>query len=184
MVEKYDLTTDQIAEITDTQQVSITRNGKKIRLTILDGRWKHRVRFGPPVIKKSGTLISLIQTNGLVVPDDLDRAIAQRRLKVWDRKSKPRVGDYVIMPDGSYERFSYDWGKGIGIQTCNSGSFHLNSIGSASMSGGLNPIVPYEKIERTNKKKEGTFWIFHHGSSGAHKGVGIKAWCRVYRVKK
>jgi hypothetical protein len=117
--------------------------------------------------------------NRRIEPDEIDHEIATKRIEAYDNCDKPRVGDFVIMPDGKYERFSYAWNDGI--QTCHEGSFYLGN-GYASMSGSLNPCVPYEKLERTDKKKIGNFWFFHHDYHTSHNGIGVQIVCRVYRV--
>ena len=124
-------------------------------------------------------LIELYQLDYPHVPDERDRAIAIERLNRLDAELKPRVGDYLIMNDGSYERFSYDWGTGL--QTCISGSFYLG-YGYASMSGSLNGLIRNERIRITEERKPGNFWFFHHDFAFAHNGVGVRALCRVYRV--
>jgi len=128
---------------------------------------------------KESKLVKLYQKNYPISPGDRDKQIAITRLNEYDHDPTPRVGDYVIMPDGSYERFSYDWYDCI--QTCNEGSFYLGN-GYASMSGGLNAGIPYEKLEITLEQKEGNFWFFHNDYHTAHYGIGITALCRVYRV--
>jgi len=126
------------------------------------------------------SLFSLYQVDYPHVPDERDQAIAVERLNRLDAELKPRVGDFVIMPDGSYERFSYDWGTGL--QTCISGSFYLG-YGYVSMSGSLNGLIPNSKIAITDEKKPGDFWFFHHDCAEAHRAVGVRALCRVYRVR-
>lgn len=125
-----------------------------------------------------GSLLSVIQS-GHVEPDTQDVMIANRRIKLFDADKKPRVGDYVVMPTGKFERFAYAWRDGI--QTTPSGSFYLGE-GYGSMSGGLNSAIPNEKIKLTNHKKPGFFWIFHHDHHTAHNGVAVKVMCRVYKV--
>ena len=115
---------------------------------------------------------------GLPVPDARDQEIAEQRIKKWDECQGPRVGDYCIMPDGTYERFAYDWGDAL--QTCINGSFYLGD-GYASMSGGLNPSIPKSQIFPTGEIKKGWFWIFHHDYWTAHNGVNLRAGCRVFK---
>ena len=114
-----------------------------------------------------------------VDPDFKDQAIAELRIGEWNKDPDPRVGDYVIMPDGSYERFSYRWDEGL--QTSRGGSFYLGT-GYSSFSGGLNPSIPNEKIQRIPEIRVGVFWFFHHDYATAHNSVGVRAECRVYRV--
>lgn len=120
-----------------------------------------------------------------VQPDDYDKGMVDTFLKSWNSHfhnspDKPRVGDYVILSDGSYERAAYVWEDGV--QTCTGGSFHLAN-GYASMSGSLNSAIPPEKIVTTGETKEGTFWTFHHDYWTAHHAIGVKCACRVFKVK-
>lgn len=119
-----------------------------------------------------------------VEPDDYDKGMVDTFLKSWNSHFHnspdfPRVGDFIIMPDGSYERAAYVWEDGI--QTCISGSFALGN-GYATMSGSLNPSIPKDRIVNTGEKKEGTFWTFHRDMWHADNGIGIKCACRVFRV--
>lgn len=96
---------------------------------------------------------------------------------------KPLVGDFVIMPNGDTKRFAYAWDDGIQVTWKDDGSFYLCHNGSASMSGSLDPSIPYEQLEKTKEFREGQFWFFHHNISGAHRGVYFKIRCPVWRVK-
>lgn len=122
-------------------------------------------------------IIKLYQMHSETVPDERDVELATQYLKHWNAILKPRVGDYIIMPDGTYERFSYDWDTGL--QTSPGGSFHLGD-GYASFSGGLNPVIPNESILPTDLKMVGDFWMAHNGYLCASCGVGVTALCRVY----
>jgi len=120
-----------------------------------------------------------------IQPDQRDQEIANKRLEAFNRIPGMRVGDFCIMPDGAYERFSYDWGDAI--QTCTEGSFYLgldhsSGCGYASMSGGLNPCIEKTRIEEMPEVRDGTFWFFHHDIQGAHRSVQMKMPCRVFRV--
>jgi hypothetical protein len=128
---------------------------------------------------------TLYEVDYEVKPDEFDEGMAYVILNDWNSHFShspdlPRVGDYVIMPDGSYERAAYVWPEGI--QTCKSGSFHIG-IGGASMSGSLNPVIPNKKFKiLSEERKEGAFWFFHHGNQCASNAVGLKTGCRVFRV--
>ena len=113
-----------------------------------------------------------------VIADQRDEAIAIERKTAWDKRQGPRVGDFVIMPTGTVERFSYDWGEDI--QTCFEGSFHM-SKGFASMSGSLNPAIPKANITDTGEMKPGDFWFFHHDYAEAFHAVGLNMDCRVFK---
>lgn len=132
----------------------------------------------------SWTPTTLYQKDYPVVPDDYDKGMVDAYLERWNSHftndpSLPRVGDFVIMPDGSYERVAYIWPDGV--QTCNNGSFALGN-GYVSMSGSLNPGIKPDKLVVTSEKKEGTFWTFHHNYWTASNAIGIKTSCRVFKV--
>lgn len=131
--------------------------------------------------EKMGTFIRTFQINGETEPDDRDRKIATERFARWDDDPEPRVGDYVIMPDGTYARLAYIWPESI--QITNGGSFHIGSDGHVSMSGGLEPGFPKERFHLTDERNPGYFWFFHHGSVCASGGVGAEAFCRVYELR-
>lgn len=111
--------------------------------------------------------------------DEKDQQIVDRRLAQHDLIDGPRMGDYVLFPTGELERFSHDWGDDL--QTSPSGSFHLYEGGMSSLScGGLNPATPRDRLSLTDKTLPGTFWIFHHGQSGAHRAVYFRIPCRLF----
>lgn len=126
----------------------------------------------------------LYETNNGVIPDDYDKGMVDTYLKEWNSHfrhdpSFPRIGDYIIMPDGSYQRASHVWPDGA--QTSEGGSYYLG-CGFVGMSGGLNPTIPFSQIKPTGETKTGTFWTFHHDDMRADNGIGIKAVCRVFKV--
>lgn len=104
--------------------------------------------------------------------------LLSNRTAMWDEEDGPRVGDYVIFPDGHQERFSHDWGDGL--QTSPGGSWYLGD-GYASFSGALNPAIPKARLEDTGYKRLGWFWFFKNDYARAHNGVNVQAICRVYR---
>jgi hypothetical protein len=126
----------------------------------------------------------LYKVNHLVDPDEYDRGIMSVLLDIWDSSfthspDLPRVGDYVITPEGKTQRAAYIWPDQI--QTCDTGSFHLGIYG-ASMSGGLDPGYKKDKFVNTGETKEGNFWFFHHNYPGADRSVGMSCACRVFKV--
>jgi hypothetical protein len=110
--------------------------------------------------------------------DDKDREIVQRRLTMWNEITRPRVGDWLVYPDGTGKRFSHDWGDGLQVSA--GGSFYLGDGGWVSFSGSLDPTIPNAKIKPTDRMLEGTVWIFHHNDVRAHNGVVTDIPCRVY----
>lgn len=103
----------------------------------------------------------------------LDEKVAARRQRLG-----PLVGDYVRMPNGELERFSYDWGRDI--QTSKGGSFFLHGCGTAEFSGGLNPAISKSLIKPTGETKPARFWFFHHNVVQAHNGVHFEVDVPVY----
>ena len=116
---------------------------------------------------------------GVPLPDDRDLKIAQERVNSFDAIIGPRVGDFVILPDGKYQRFSHEWPDQI--QTCDEGSFYLGN-GYVSMSGGLDPGYKKEQIGPTDEIKPGHFWFFHHDLACGSNSVGLIMDVRVFRV--
>lgn len=118
--------------------------------------------------------------------DQRNQDLAARYVATWNERAGPRVGDWLVTPRGAV-RFSHDWGDGIqttcfgrepGVVT---GSFCIHG-GHADFSGSLDPAVPKADIVATDETRPGAFWFFHHGLSGAHRGIHITAPCRVFTL--
>lgn len=119
--------------------------------------------------------------------DEQDMKIYQARIDSYNKKSGPRVGDYIIMEDGHYHRFSHDWGDSLQTTDGEYGSsFYLDVNGYVSFSGGLKPSIKKKYIFRNidPDTKEGTFWFFHHDWHTASNGVYFSAPVRVYKYDK
>jgi hypothetical protein len=113
--------------------------------------------------------------------DDRDFDIMVEREVAWNEIKGPRVGDFVILPDGTERRFSHHWGESI--QTSGGGSFYLGK-GYVSFSGELHPAIPIDRFERDRgEHRMGSFWFFHHDFHGANRGVERQLLCRVFRVR-
>lgn len=123
--------------------------------------------------------------------DARDAEILAERIKAWDQRPGPRVGDFVRKVDGSLHRFTHHWGDGLqitwsenarkGADTYHCGSFYLGH-GYVEFSGGLDPAIPVDKLVRTDEVRLGRFWFFHHNWTRAHNGVHCDAPCRVWQV--
>jgi hypothetical protein len=113
-------------------------------------------------------------------PED-DYAIVVARMAEVDKILGPRIGDFVIMLDGSLHRLTYDWVDYIQTAPAGSGSYYLSNLG-ASYSGALCDPLPAPRIEPTDGKMEGDVWIFSHDHARAYNGVHIRVDFRVYKV--
>ena len=117
--------------------------------------------------------------------DERNTAILERRSAMYDRRSGPRVGDYVIMPGGQRERFTYDWHDGT-MQTGNGGSWYIGELADGhayvSFSGALNPSIAVSQLHDTGETAPGSFWFFDRDIWGAGRGVDVKIPCRVYAL--
>lgn len=111
--------------------------------------------------------------------DERDADILHERTKRRETRTGPRIGDFIRMLDGRLMRFSHDWGDDI--QISEGGSFYLSEGGGLSFSGGLEPPILKSTIVDTGEQRDGWVWFFHHGVSGAHRGVRCALPCRVYR---
>lgn len=114
--------------------------------------------------------------------DTLDLTLLNQCIAKRNTKEGPQVGDWVRLPDKTYERFAHDWGSDI--QTCYNGSFYLSLTGNASMSGTLNGAIPLADIKPTQETRPARFWFFHHGITGADRGVNFIIDVPVFELTK
>ena len=114
--------------------------------------------------------------------DARDEELVLARVKLRDAIPGPRVGDFVRMPDGRIERFTYDWGTDIQTtsQGFGEGSHYLTREGVASYSGALDEALPKGCLEEQLDCLMGNFWIFHRDISAAHNGVTFSIPCRLF----
>lgn len=103
-------------------------------------------------------------------------------MAAWELREGPRVGDYCF-EGRKCTRFTHAWDDGLQTGGGN-GSFWIGNHGLVSYSGGLDPVVPYDKLEDTCTRRWGEFWFFKDGWSGAHRGISCLMPVRVYRVKE
>jgi len=113
--------------------------------------------------------------------DPLNLRILEERMQAYNTIIGPRVGDFVILPDGKYDRFTYVWPDGIQTGGAN-GSFYLGQS-FMSYSGGLDPAMNFSDIRQVNgESRMGSVWFFHHNHYCAHNAVEYKVPFRVFLI--
>ena len=112
--------------------------------------------------------------------DHIDARILAMRIIAWNKHRKPRVGDFCLMVNGDYRRFAYNHRNALQTTTDN-GQFYFGN-GYVEYSGAMDPSIPIERLIRTEEKREGRFWFFHHDSFRAYNEVHVKVRCRVWKV--
>lgn len=113
------------------------------------------------------------------LPENLK--ILKRRVRQLNKIKTPRVGDFIIMNDGSVRRFAHNWDNGL-QPSASFGSFYLGN-GYISYSGALDPTIPNEDIIETRKKRAGLVWFFSRNRQGADRGIHYKIKFRVYKQR-
>jgi hypothetical protein len=109
--------------------------------------------------------------------DPQDTEILKYRESKLNETELPMVGDFIKYSDGKFARIAHIWKNNDGsvedIQPTMwgiMGSFYL-SEGYVSFSGGLKPSIKLEKFSKSNEKKSGEFWFFHHDYITRDNGV-------------
>ena len=114
--------------------------------------------------------------------DERNTAILAETRAAWEaRTGRPRVGDFVILPNGIVRRCSAAWDDGM--QTSDGGSYYIGRSGLASMSGALYGVQLWEYFKDTGETRPGKFWFFSHNLPSAGRGVDVLIPCRVYRLE-
>jgi hypothetical protein len=111
-----------------------------------------------------------------------DQRLISDRRESFDDIDGPRVGDFLKTADGTYHRFTHDWGDSIQTTSASypaHGSFYLGE-GYVSYSGGLDPAIDKKILRRILETREGRFWFFSGDSPRAHNGIYFNIPCRVY----
>lgn len=136
--------------------------------------WQHFIEIG---------LISFPENNSHL--DETDKKIFDQTADAWAAlpNEKPRVGDFLIMRDGSYKRFCYVRRTTAQTTTALEENYYAGRCGSVSYSGGMEPGVECDALRRETPTKNGQFWFFHHGQSGPGRKVNFMMPCRVWRVR-
>jgi hypothetical protein len=124
--------------------------------------------------------------------DEQDQAILDRRVKLYNQKEGPRVGDFVMLKgEDKPRRFICEAGtehlqvtdKGAG------GSFYLGehdwtedkaSVGYIRGSGACGPGILKTKLLNSGQTRTGRVWFFSHDISEKDNGVDVDILFRVF----
>lgn len=93
---------------------------------------------------------------------------------------KPLVGDYCILLNGEVRRIGAVYHDRV--QLAHGGCFHLHDVGTMSHSGGRADVFAKELLLDAGYTRSASCWLFHHGRSGAGRGVDAIVPCRVWEV--
>lgn len=117
--------------------------------------------------------------------DSLDATILATRLAAWNVRRGPRIGDKIIMSDGSVRRLAHDSGSDMQTTSCTQPgdqSFYLGH-GYCSFSGSFGDLFAKDQLHDTGRTEDGFVWFFHHDQVKPFNAVQAKIPCRVYKLK-
>lgn len=118
---------------------------------------------------------------------DRNAQILARKVALYNERPGPRAGDFLKKADGTYTRFTYNWGEDSNCMQAggseNSHGYYL-SEGYCTYSGGLNPGVKLTDLLSTEETKKGVIWFFSNDYVTAHNGVHFEIDCRVFVLKE
>ncbi len=117
------------------------------------------------------------------LPDEHDRDLLTQRSDRRNQRPGMRVGDWLVLLDGTIRRIAYIWTEAKLVQPTDhedTGSFYLG-LGYLSMSGGLDSGLPMDDFTSTGMHRKGSCWLFHHNIREAHNGVDMELLCRLFQ---
>lgn len=133
----------------------------------------------PPAASASNDVQSAGRSPRALDPRNIEIVTARLAARRGSDKGKPRVGDLIRYATGETRRVSYVWDDGV---QPGDGSYHLTRSGHCSMSGGLDPNVPFAALTDTGLFEHAAVWIFDLDWSGAGRGVDFRIPFRVWAV--
>lgn len=94
----------------------------------------------------------------------------------------PVVGEFIQIGD-KITRTTSSWNEGIQVGgSANSGGYHMYSNAACSYSGGLDPAIPYDKLELVKGKFiEGKCWYFDRECTAANNAFYFWMPFRVFK---
>ena len=112
--------------------------------------------------------------------DATDTEILAERMEKFDEGEGPRIGDFVLFPDGTYLRLAIHlYGS---LYQVNRGDSYYLGKGHVDGSGAMfTPPISLGDLEATEETRLGWVWFFSHDQRRAHNGVEARATFRVYR---
>jgi hypothetical protein len=115
--------------------------------------------------------------------DPLDQTILAARTEAWQSRQGARVGDKIIMTDGSMRRFAHDYGSELqttSARQANDQRYYLGH-GYCAFSGTLGDLISKSDIADTGLTEPAAVWFFHHDQARAFNAVHAAIPCRVFR---
>ena len=106
--------------------------------------------------------------------------LINKRIEQFSKVDGPRVGDYIILKDGTYGRFTSEWDDKIQIGGEVNGSYYFG-YGYLSHSGGCGRAINQTNMELTSEIYIGTVWFSCDDISGADRRVYANIEHRVFR---
>lgn len=105
--------------------------------------------------------------------DEVDQEIlekSQAARKAQDAlRSWPRLGDIIVYADGTESRVAHVYHDSVQPALW-TGSYYVYKTGSMEYSGALTNSIPITDLKEGGYKPA-PIWFFHHGQTGAHRGV-------------
>jgi hypothetical protein len=113
--------------------------------------------------------------------DEKDAGLLGTAIRFRAISFKPLVGDYCIRQSGEVCRLAYETKDRFNVtHKVMKGSFHLHDLGTMSYSGAFPETVRKADLVARGDLRSATCWMFHHGISGAGRGVDVIMPCRVF----
>jgi hypothetical protein len=141
--------------------------------------------FGLHVVDyKNGNLIMSDPSESALKKAEKDYEHFQESQEAIYKREEISQGDWVEQEDGTLSRVTVSsWSDTVQVGGNYGGSFHVNSNGFCSYSGGCGDSIKREELFDTGDYKEGLCWIFSERYVGAHRGVNnilrFKLWKQI-----
>ena len=117
--------------------------------------------------------------------DYTNEDILAKRMASMNKIKHPRVGDWLILDNGKYTRMTHYWDiedPMMQVGGNEHGQYYLGNYG-CSYSGSLDPGIPLELMQPTDRYKNGDVWFFNQDHHTAHNGTTFSIPFRVYKLK-